>query len=81
MFSLELRINNGLVGHAYCVNELVTEEGIGVYNIEYYRLGKEPSVMKFRIAHKRDEGAEKLALLILREADKRLKNYHASKKQ
>jgi hypothetical protein len=80
MFSLELRINNGLVGNAYCVNEFVTEEGIGVYNIEYYRVGREPSVIKFKIAHKREEDAEKLALLILQEVDKRLKKRDVSKK-
>ena len=84
MLSIETRINGTLIGVAYVHNEIYLidkEEGECIYSVEYHRFNKEPSVIKFNVKHKREEGAEKLSLLIYRELDKRLKRENKSKEQ
>jgi hypothetical protein len=84
MLSIETRINGTLIGVAYVHNEsLINETGEGecVYSVEYHRINKEPPVIKFKIKHRREEGAEKLSLLIYTELDKRLKKGNSSKKE
>jgi hypothetical protein len=84
MLSIETRINGTLIGVAYVHNELYLEgkeEGECVYLVEYHRLNKEPPVIRFNVKHKREEGAEKLSLLIYKELDKRLKKENKPKEQ
>lgn len=81
MLSLETRINGILISYTSIENQLIDDgEGNFIYKVEHYRLDKKPSVIQFNILHKREEGAEKLALLIFREIDKRLKKCDVSKK-
>jgi hypothetical protein len=82
MLSVETRINGCLVGCAYVHNEfsINDKETEGVYYVEYHRFDREPKVTEFRIKHKREEGAEKLLLLIYKELDKRLKKVNTPKK-
>jgi hypothetical protein len=84
MLSIETRINGNLIGVAYVHNEsLIDDIGTGecVYFVGYHRMNKEPPVIRFNVKHKREEGAEKLSLLIYRELDKRLKRENKSKEQ
>jgi hypothetical protein len=83
MLSIETRVNGCLIGFAYVHNEMSLDgkdEGECKYSVEYHRVNREPSVIRFNIKHKREEGAEKLSLLIYRELDKRLKKIGSDKK-
>jgi hypothetical protein len=81
MLSIETRVNGNLISHLYIHNEMIFEGDKTVYSVEYYRINKEPAVIKFVIKHNRSEGAEKLSLLIYREIDKRLKKEKNPKRQ
>lgn len=83
MLSIETRINGNLIGVSYIHNESLVdnqEQGECIYFVEYHRMNKEPPVIRFNVKHKREEGAEKLSLLIYKELDKRLKRENAPKK-
>ena len=75
MFLLENRVNGILIGYVHVHNEELIDDprGTYIYYVEYHRINREPKVIDFRLKHKPDEGAEKLALLIYQEIDKRLK--------
>lgn len=73
MFTLETRLNGMLANFTYVHNGGEIEKGIYSYSVEHHRVDKEPSVIRFKINYSREEGAEKLALLIYKEIDKRLK--------
>ncbi len=73
MFTLETRINGMLMSFTYVHNTGEITKGIYSYSVEHHRIDKEPSVIKFKLNHSREDGAEKLALLIYKEIDKRLK--------
>ncbi len=81
MLSLETRVNGVLIGCAYIHNESVQDDkGNCLYNVEYHRFDRKPSVIRFNLTHKREEGAEKLILKIYEEITKRLKKGANSKK-
>ncbi|VVB82291.1 Uncharacterised protein [uncultured archaeon] len=73
MYTLENRINGILIGFTYVQNEKEVGNGNYSYSVQHYRINKTPSVIKFKIIHKRDEGAEKLSLLIYKEIEKIIK--------
>ena len=82
MLSIENRVNGELINYTYVHNEELIDDSGGtcVYYVEHHRINQEPKVIDFRLKHKRSEGAEKLALLIYKEIDKRLKSSETRKK-
>lgn len=83
MFSLENRVNGVLINFTYVHNEELIDDSGGtcVYYVEHHRINQKPKIIDFRVKHKRYEGAEKLALLIYQEIDKRLNNVKSPKKK
>ncbi len=84
MMSLETKINGKLITYTSIHNEGFLDENqtISLYYVEHHRMGSVyPRVIDFRVKHKRDEGAEKLSLLIYREIDKRLKKQEKDRKE
>ena len=82
MLSIETRIKGNLIGFVYVHNESLVgdnEKGECIYFVEYHRVNKEPPIIRFSVRHKREEGAEKLSLLVYRELDKRLKKENTPK--
>ncbi len=74
MMSIEAKINGNLIGHVYIHNILFGDNGGNdIYKVEYYRPNQEPSVINFKIAHKKEDGPEKLSLIIYQEINKILK--------
>lgn len=73
MFSLETRVNGMLIGYAHVVRKIIIDWENYIYYVEYFRPEREPSVIRFNITHKREEGAEKLVLKVYREIDKILR--------
>lgn len=73
MLILENRINGFLIGCAYVSNELQVDEENFSYRVEYHRFNQKPNILYFDLIHKREEGAEKLALLVYEEVSKKLK--------
>lgn len=73
-FSLETRINGQLIGFAYGVNKGLQSNSKDLYEIEYHRITKEPSIIKFNILHNPEEGIEKLSSLIYNKINQELKN-------
>ena len=72
--SLETRINGRLIGVAHIENtEVVDGEKNYLYNVRYIRVTGNPAIIEFDVLHKREDGAEALALLIYKEIDKELK--------
>ena len=61
MITAEIRVNCGLIGHIYCVNEVQTEPPGEwyAYSYEYYMPGEQ--VIKGTVKHYRPNGA--IALL------------------
>ncbi|MEK6827692.1 MAG: hypothetical protein AABX99_04380 [Nanoarchaeota archaeon] len=73
MLSVESFVNEYPISFLCVHNEIkIDEEGNYIYHVEYERTD-EPIDLKFEINHKREEGMEKLLLLIYQEIDKRLK--------
>lgn len=65
MLTLENRIDGILIGCAYVYNiGSLDKKGRYSYAVEYHRFDKEPPVLKFEIKHKKDDGVEKLSLLV-----------------
>lgn len=76
MISLETKVNGLLIGCAYIVNKGQVDNGDGpcVYSVEYYRMGKEPAILNFKVVHHSEDGFEKLSLIIYKKIDNILKN-------
>lgn len=72
MMSLELRINNMIIGVAYIVNTMAEDRGKTIYNVSYFRPDRIQEFFKFSVKHKREEGAEKLALKVYETLGKEL---------
>ena len=73
--SLETRINGRLIGVANVRNTLISDEpGYDLYEIKYLRMDGDPPIVEFNVLHKREDGAEALALLVYQEIDRELKN-------
>lgn len=82
MLSLETRINGVLIGYINVHNEIMADKDNNhIYNVDYYSFGKEPYKLNFKVKHNREEGAEKLLLLIYKEIDKILKKDSSNKKE
>lgn len=79
--SIENRVNGILIGFGYVVNETFIDEENCLYSVEYHRVGKKPNVVNLSVIHKREEGAEKLSLLIYSELDKILKKKKQKNKE
>ncbi len=73
MLSLETRINGALISCVYIHNEKYIDNKNCIYEVDYHQFGKKPHVISFKIKHNREENAEKLALLVYEEIQKRLK--------
>lgn len=74
MMTIEVRINGCLIGHAYIVNQGMSKTGQCCYSYEYYHVGKATEVKSAKgalksgkIEHKREQGAEALAMKVLGE--------------
>lgn len=79
MMSIETRINGRLISYTHVYNEFQVDGQKSMYYVEHHRINLEPKVMSFRISHNRSEGGDKLALLIYREIDKRVKKLNGKK--
>lgn len=69
MFTIEIKINGTMIGHIYGRNLCVQENGLSLYDYEYY----EPEIPKLQrgtISHCREQGIRKLVKLILSDVDK-----------
>lgn len=71
--SLETRINGRLIGIAEIRNVLDVGEGNYSYEVKYHRMGKDSEIIEFDIVHKREDGAEALALMVYNKLEKELK--------
>jgi hypothetical protein len=72
MMSIETRINGILINYMSIVREVNLPEGFYLYDIEYFRPERSPKILEFQVRHKREEGAEKLALIIYQKVNKLL---------
>ena len=72
MLTAELRVNCGLIGHIYIVNE--KDLGYDTFNTcqyryEYYELDKE--IKRGRVVHDRDEGALELIKKVIEDIEEK----------
>jgi len=77
MLFLEIQVNHLLIGQVHVFNKGRTgldDKNNRLYKVQYkYHLDtKKPEVMNFEIVHNREEGVEKLILLVYQEINKRL---------
>ncbi len=78
---LECKINGCLIGVARIFNEGLRVDEKTMYRVEYHRFDKEPGLLKFKVLHYEDEGAEKLSLKIYGRVNKEIKKYENAKKR
>lgn len=69
MFTLEIKINGSLIAHVYGLNVGETKAKLSVYNFEYYQPG-DGTVYKGMVKHRREDGINKLIMLILDNVEK-----------
>lgn len=81
MISIETRVNGVLLGYIYARNAKEVDEakGIYTYEVEFYKPEGKPPLMEFSVRHKRDEGFEKLALIVYKEVNRRIKERKGEK--
>lgn len=72
MLSIEMRVNGALIGYIDIRNQSKMD-GIYFYSVKYRKIGEKPRLLSFSVAHKREEGAEKLALLTYQKISELLK--------
>jgi hypothetical protein len=71
MISLETRVNGAPIGCIY-IREDKYDDKNGTYDVDYHQFNKKPSVINFKIKHKKEENPAKLALFVYGEIQKRL---------
>jgi len=71
MITAEIRVNCGLIGHVYCVNEEGEADGWCTYRYEYYEL--DCDIVRGHVKHFRPAGAASLLKKIFEDIESKMK--------